>query len=181
VVWKKGGKGRTYVLTGSSSDAGSAVEEILLEAVARVAEFGGGTGEHAVAVVAGVGVVPLGVATHDGFTLLVARGTLSGSAFETTAAVCAVVLGFVFGTVGSVAGAFFLGIALAAGGATDRVGACELAVSAAVFVGVVADGVVLEFAGLRVAALVVAAGGIATAVALFVAFYDSVSAGLASS
>jgi hypothetical protein len=54
-----------------------------------------------------------------------------------------------------------------------------LTVAAAVFVGVVADGVVDELAGVGVAASVVVAAGFATTIALFVPFYDTVAAGLA--
>jgi hypothetical protein len=54
-----------------------------------------------------------------------------------------------------------------------------LTVATTVFVGVVADGVVDKLAGIGAAASVVVAAGLATAVALFVPFYDTVAAGLA--
>lgn len=123
----------------------------------------------------------MGVATHDGLALLVAGGALSGCTFQTASAVCAIVLGFVFRAVRGVAGALFFGVALAVRGATNRIGARKLAALAAVFVRVVAYGVVLELAGLCVTALIVATGIFATAVTFFVAFHDSVSAGLSCS
>jgi hypothetical protein len=56
----------------------------------------------------------------------------------------------------------------------------KLAAAATVFVRVVADSVCLEFACSRVAALIVATASLATAIALFVAFNDTVTTCLAS-
>jgi hypothetical protein len=56
----------------------------------------------------------------------------------------------------------------------------KLAATAAVFVRVVADSVCLEFACSRIAALIVATASLATAIALFVAFNDTVTTRLAS-
>jgi hypothetical protein len=54
-----------------------------------------------------------------------------------------------------------------------------LAASAAVFVGVVADGVVSESASTRIAALVASTTLITATIAFFVAFYNAVAARLA--
>lgn len=75
------------------------------------------------------------------------------------------------GDIGWASGVFprtgFLGIALSGAGSADDARGGELAIAAAVFVGVVANGGVLEFAGRRFTARIVAAGGSTTTVTVF--------------
>ena len=135
--------------------------------------------EHAVAVVASVGIVPSGVTTHDGLTLLVTRCALSTGTLESIAAVAAIWVGLVFGTVGRVSGALLFGIARARAGSADFVRGCELAAGAAVFVRIVAYSAVHEFACVRVATTVTATSICTSTIALFIPFYDAIAAGLA--
>ena len=66
------------VLAGAATAALGAVEEVLLQAVADVGtELGRAAGDDARGGIAGVGVVALGVGTHDGLALLVSRCALT--------------------------------------------------------------------------------------------------------
>lgn len=157
--------------------AGRPVEKVLLQAVAdAAAKLGAAAGERAAPRVAGISLVALGVGAHEGAALLVAAGALPAGALQTIATAGAGLLPLVLGAIRRVAGTRLLGIASALAGAADgRVGG-ELALAAAVFVGVVADGVVLEAAGGGVAAGVVATLGLAAAVAVLALFDDAVAA-----
>ena len=77
---------------------------------------------------------------------------------------------------GILAGADFLRITLAGAGTAHGPVRRELAATTAALIGIVADGVLLEFAGLRVAALVVPATVRTTAVTVLSSFDDSVAA-----
>ena len=117
-----------YILALASAAAFGAVEEVLLQAVAHaVTELGARAADGAAGSVAGVGVVALGVGTHDGLALLVAAGALSGSALQAVAAVLTIRGGLVGGTVAAVARTDFLWVAATAAGAADGAGGFELA------------------------------------------------------
>jgi len=150
-----------------------------LQAVANTsAEFGAGAAELAVAVVASVCVVALGVAAHDGLALLVPGCTLATGTSKSITAAITIWLGLVFRTVGAGSAASLLGIAFANTGPTHSARGGELTVTAAVFVGVIADSVAPEFARSRVAATVATAACCSTTIALLIAFDDTVATGL---
>lgn len=117
----------------------------------------------------------MGVGSHDGLALLVARCALTGSTFQSVSAACAVVGVLVGGTGGRVTGAYFLRIAVAVAFPADGALGGELTVAAAVLVGVITDCAVLELASARITAVVVAAAFFATTVAVFIAFDDTVA------
>ena len=79
-----------------------------------------------------------------------------------------------------IARAGLLRITVARALTADSACACELAAAAAVFVGVVADSVVLVFASRGVAAGIVATTLLTTAVTLFVTLYNAITTLLAS-
>lgn len=118
------------------------------------------------------------VATHDRLALLVAGCTLSAGTLQAVATVLAIRLRLVVWTVRRITGTFFLGITGARARTANGLCGGELAVLAAVLIGIVADGIVDEFAGLWIAAAVASTACRAAAVALFVTFDDAVAAGL---
>lgn len=157
------------------------IQEVLLQSIAHIAsKLWTRAAEHAIAVVAGISVVALGIATHDCFALHISRRALPTSTAQPIAAVRAILLVLVFRAVRAASGTCLLGIALANASAADGVGRGKLAVSAAVLVGIIADGVVLESTSVGVTARILATASRTTAIALLVTFYDAVSAGLAS-
>ena len=92
------------------------------------------------------------------------------------AAAGTVVFVFVVGTRARGSAAGLGDVAFAGAGAADGVGGGKLAFAATAVVRVVAHGTVFEFAGLGIAAGVVAAAFFAAAVALLVGFDDAVAA-----
>jgi hypothetical protein len=136
--------------------------------------------KHAVAVVTGISVIVARRKTaHESLALHISRCALPTSTLQPISAAIAIVLVLVFGTVGCASGTGLLGIALADTGAADGAGGGKLAASAAVLVGIVADGIVLELACAGITALIVATALLATAVAFLVTFDNAVSTGLA--
>jgi hypothetical protein len=169
------------VLAGAAAAALGAVEEVLLQAVADVGtELGRAAGNNARGRVAGVCVVALSVGAHHGLALLISRRALAWSTLEAWATIIAVCKESIGWANGRVAGADFLRVTIARASTADRTRTSELAVAATVLVGVVADGVVLVLAGRGVAAAIVAAAFCATAIALFIAFDNTITALLAS-
>jgi len=164
-----------------TTSAGRAVEEVLLHAVTRVgAESGTTTAQSAAAAVAGIRVVILRVASHDRLALQIARRALAARTCHVVgAAARRVLLVLVLGAVRVGSGAALFGVAFADTGAADGRRRRELAIPAAVLVGVVAHSVRLELARSRIAAVVIATSRRATAIALLVALDDSVTASLA--
>jgi hypothetical protein len=73
-----------------------------------------------------------------------------------------------------------LGIAGSGAGSADGVRGCELTIATAIFVTIVADGIVLKFARGRVAACIGPAAICASAITLLISFYNAVAAGLAA-
>jgi len=71
----------------TSTGTTCSVKEVLLDSIASSSEFWACAADHAVAVVAGIRVVALCVATHDGLALHVSARALSGSAAEAIATV----------------------------------------------------------------------------------------------
>lgn len=164
----------------SASTTRRAVQEVLLQAIAdAAAEFRTSAAEHAIAVVAGIGIVSLSVAPHNSLTLLVSARALSTCASQTVTAVAAVILSLVFRAIGRTACAPLFGIALSSARTAHGSGAGELAISAAVFGRVVADGVALELARRGIAASIVATALLATAIAVLAFLDDAVAALLA--
>lgn len=137
------------------------------------------TTKHAVAVVAGICIVALSIASHDSLALHVSRRTLPTGAAQSVTTACAILLILVFWAVRAVSGTGLLGIAVANAGTANSTGRRKLTVSAAIFIGVVTDGVAPELASVGVAAVVLATTCRATTIALFVAFHDAVTTGLA--
>lgn len=176
-----GGASAAAVLTFAAAAAVGAIEEVLLQAEALVGgEFGRAAGHYAGGRVASVGVVAGGVGAHDGLALLVARRALAGGAFEAIATAVTIRGVGVGWADSSITWASLLRITVARALTADSACACKLAVAAAVFVGVVADRVVLVSASRGVTAGIVATTLLATAVTLFVALYDAVTTLLAS-
>lgn len=173
------GKG-TYILALPASTARRAVQEVLSKAVARVIESRAGAAEHAVAIIASIRIVGSScIPAHNALTLLIARRALATSTLEPVAAIRTIRIRLIFRAIRSGSRAAFLRIARADAGTAHGLWRSELAVLAAVLVGVVADGAFFEFAGSGVATLVVAAALGPAAIALLVTFYDAVAAGLA--
>lgn len=104
---------------------------------------------------------------------------MSTGATESVATSFAVWLGLVLGAIRACPAACLLGIALANTWATNGTRRGEFTVATAVFVGVIADCISPELAGVGVAALVVATSRLPTTVALFVAFDDAIATCLA--
>lgn len=174
---KANGENTTYVLACAPSGAAGAVQEVLLQSIAPGSKLWACTAQHAVAVVTSIRIVALSIAAHDGLALHVSARALTRRASESVATVGTIGLCLVFGAIRRGARASFLWIAGADRGAADGIGRGELAVAAAVLVGIVTDGIVDELARLWVAACVVFATRLATTVALLVAFDDAVTAG----
>jgi len=169
----------TYTIdTLAPARTASSVQETLLESITSRPKLWACTAKHAVAVVASIRIVALSVATHNSLALHISACALPTSTCKPIAAAGAVWLCLVFGAVWRAARAHFLGIAIANRVAAHGIGRGKLAVAAAIFVGVIADGVVDEFAGCGVAACVVFAACGATAVTLLVALDNAVAAGL---
>lgn len=147
----------------------------MLEGGCTADETAGGT----ICVLAGPGVIGVQQGAYHRATLVVATCALAAGAAELLVLVAAagtIVFVFVFGT-GARGSAAGLGdVAFTGAGTADSVGGGELAFAAAAVVRVVADGTVFEFAGLGIAAGVVAAAFFVAAVAFLVAFDDAVAA-----
>jgi len=154
-----------------------AIEEILLQTVAHTSpKLRATTRERAAAAIARIRLVSLRIAPHQRLALLISTRTLAARALQSATTALARLLPLVLGTVRTRAITCLLGIAGALGRAADGGAGCELAALAAVLVGVVADGVVFEFACAGVATRVVAALVGAAAVTVFAIFYDAVAA-----
>jgi copper oxidase (laccase) domain-containing protein len=72
---------RAYVLAGTTAGTSSTIQEVLLETIANaLPKFRTRATELTIAVVTSIGVVALGVTTHDCLALLIAGRTLSTGA-----------------------------------------------------------------------------------------------------
>lgn len=113
--------------------------------------------------------------THERLALLVSAGTLAASTGEAAAALLAVGIVFIFGASTGFTRALLFGITLAIALPTYRARGRELAICAAFFVGIVTGGVLGKFARARIAALVVTAGVLSSAIALLSFFYYTIA------
>ena len=115
-----GGASAAAVLAFAAAAAFCAVEEVLLQAVAHVgAELGRAARDDAGRRVAGVSVVALGVGTHDGLALTIARCALARSTFQAGATVIAIIQECIGRANGRVSRAGFLRVAFACALAAD--------------------------------------------------------------
>lgn len=127
----------------------------------------------------------MGVCTHDSAALKITTGALAGCTSERARvgngrvarerAGLTVRRCRVWWTNGRVARADFLRVTRAGRRPTDLARRRKLAVVAAIFIGIVADGVILELACRRIAAGVAAAALGATTVAVFAVFDDTIA------
>jgi len=170
----------TYVLAVPATTALRTIEEVLLQTKADVrSELRTCAADHATLAVARASVVALGVAAHSRLALHVATSALTGSALQALATAVAIWLGFVTRTATGVSRTDFLRVAVTSASPADGALRLELAVIAAVFVSVIADGAVLVLARFGVAARVVSAAFGATAITVFAGLDDTIAALLA--
>jgi len=127
--------GTVTVPTRAVAPAWCAVQKVLLHPEAGIhAELGRLTGEDAVRVVAGPGVVVGRYAAHNSLALLVAGRALTAGTLEAARAVCSVGRYHVVGTYGTGPGAFLLRIALPVTFATHCICRRKLAAHATILV-----------------------------------------------
>jgi len=103
---------------------------------------------------------------------------LSAGALETTTTVTPIWLRLIIWAIGRGPRALLLRVALSRALAADGVGRGELAVSAAIFIRIIADGIILKFTSRWIAASIVAAACCPTAIALLVSLNNPIAASL---
>lgn len=131
-------------------------------------------------IIAGPGIVGIEQAAHHGTALIVATRTLPTSTGEVTATRGSVIFELVNGAGAGVSCARLGNVAYTCAGSADSICGCILAFTATTVVGVVADGIILEFACLRVAARIITAALHAATIALFAGFDDAIAASTAA-
>lgn len=84
-------QGKPYVLTLPSTSANSPVQEVLLQTITHsVPKFRARAADGTTGAVAGIGIIPLRITTHDRLTLLIATRALSARALQSTTTALAV-------------------------------------------------------------------------------------------
>lgn len=172
--WREG----TYCLSTSTptSTRGSR-DEVLLQTITDItSEFRTCTSDETALAVTRICIVVLRVAAHDSLALLVATRALTTGALQAIATIGAIWLSLVCGAGRRGARAGFLGITLTRACTTDSTRRSELAVSAAVLVGVIADRARSKLASGRVAARIIFAAFCTSTVAIFTRFDNSITA-----
>jgi hypothetical protein len=168
------------VLTAAARAAGGTIKVILVVHDAGVAASLGSRANYStkeLILIASLGVVAGDGLANDVTTLLIARCALPTGALETIAAILAIIGMLICRAASSVTGAGFLGITIAAAGTADRTTGREAAgVGTAILIARIALGIATELACLGIAAAVVAAAIRSTAIAVFTALNNAVTA-----
>lgn len=169
------------VVATTSATADSTIEEVLLQTIADAwPELGRSAGNGTSAAVASVGVVAGCVRAHERLALLVAARTLPRRTLHVVAAAVAIRSRHVDRAGSSGTRADLLRIAESGRRAADGTIGGELTAAAAVLIAVIAHAAGAEFAGRRIAAIVVATPFCAATVALLARLHNTIAALLAA-
>lgn len=140
--WRK-----TYVVTVTATTTLGAIKEVLLQSIAHaVAKFWTRTADGTALAITSVGIIALGVATHDSFALLISACALTRRTLQPVTAALAIWGSLVCRTVARVTRADLLRVTAATACSADRALRRILALRAAVLVRIIADSSIFELA-----------------------------------